>query len=198
MDKPAITKYDIHPLLNKRWSPRSFLEKPVDKAALQRIFEAARWAPSSFNEQPWRFIVGIKGDKTWGKVMEALADFNQKWAKLAPVLVLSVGKTLSSKNNKSNKVFKYDVGQGVAHLTFQATEEGLFVHQMGGFSPEKARELFDIPDGYEPLTVFAIGHKGEPDLLDGDFPEMEKAPRERKEMDELIFEEKFGNPSGLF
>ena len=198
MDKPAKTNYGIQPLLKKRWSPRSFTDQMVGKESLQRIFEAARWAPSSSNDQPWRFIVGIKGDKTWDKIMETLVDFNQKWAKLAPVLALSIGKKISDKSGKPSRTFTYDVGQSVAHITFQAMHEGLFVHQMGGFSTQKAAELFNIPEDYQAITAFAIGHKGSPDLLEENFAEMEKSERKRHPASDFVFSELFGKKSDLF
>ncbi len=195
MDKPAITNKTIHPIIKKRWSPRSFEDRAIEKDKLQRIFDAGRWAPSSFNEQPWRFMLGLKGGQTWDKIYESLVDFNQQWAKLAPLLVLTIGKKTSSRNNAENRVFQYDVGQSVAYITFQAYEEGLVMHQMSGFSKEKAAELFEIPEDYEPLTVFAMGYQGEPERLDGDFVSMEKAPRQRKELPELVFSENFGKSS---
>ncbi len=198
MEKPAITKFEIHPLLKQRWSPRSFTDQSVTKESIQNIFEAARWAPSSSNDQPWRFIVGFKGDKTWDMIMETLVDFNQKWAKLAPVLVLSIGKKISDKNGKPSRTFMYDVGQSVAHITFQAMYEGLFVHQMGGFSAQKAAELFKIPEDYQAITAFTIGHKGEPELLEENFADMEKSERIRRPAEDSVFSESFGNKSNLF
>ena len=198
MDKPAKTNYDIHPLLKERWSPRSFTDQLVDKKSLQRIFEAARWTPSSSNDQPWRFILGIKGDKTWHMIMETLVEFNQKWAKLAPVLALSIGKKISDKNGKPSRTFTYDVGQSVAHITFQAMHEGLFVHQMGGFSAQKATEIFNIPEEYQAITAFAIGHKGQPELLEDNFAEMEKSERKRRPASDFVFSETFGNNADLF
>jgi len=191
MDKPANTLLNIHPIIKKRWSPRAFSGKKVDKAVLQRIFEAARWAPSSFNEQPWRFIVGVKGDDTWLKLYECMVEFNQKWAGKAPVLILSVGNTLSSKGTE-NQVYQYDVGQSMAYITFQAETEGLVVHQMGGFSKENATELFSIPEDHAPLTMMAIGYQDAPETLPADFEKMEKTPRERKAIGELVFAERFG------
>ena len=192
MEKPANTNLPIHEIIKKRWSPRSFEEKQVNNNALQRIFEAARWAPSSYNEQPWRFIVGRKGDNTYSLIFETLAEFNQKWSKLAPVLVICIGKTTSTKGNKPNRVFQYDLGQSVAYITFQATHEGLFVHQMGGFDAQKAQELFQIPDDYQAITVFALGYKGDASLLEEDFIEMEKSDRLRKPLEQIVFEGKFG------
>jgi nitroreductase len=198
MEKPAITQYEIHPILKNRWSPRSFTNRPVPKESLQRILEAARWTPSSFNEQPWRFIVGIKGEKTWDMIYETLVEFNQKWAKLAPVLIMSVGSKILSKNDKPNKMYIYDVGQSVSYITFQAMHEGLRVHQMGGFSAEKAIELFNIPNDFQPLTVIAIGYQGDPELLDNDLKKTEIGARSRKELKVLVYDEKFGNTSAIF
>ncbi|TVQ86636.1 MAG: nitroreductase [Bacteroidetes bacterium] len=198
MEKPAKTNFEIQPLLKKRWSPRSFTDQPVSKETLQRIFEAARWTPSSSNDQPWRFIVGQKGDKTWDMIMETLVDFNKKWAKLAPVLALSIGKKISDKNGRPSKTFMYDVGQSVAHITFQVMQEGLFIHQMGGLDTHKAAEIFGVPDEYQVITAFAIGYKGEPNLLQDDFADMEKSERKRKPIENLVFEEEFGKTSAIF
>lgn len=196
MEKPAITTFEIHPLLKQRWSPRSFTDQPVTEESVQSIFEAARWAPSSSNDQPWRFIVGFKGDKTWDMIMETLVEFNQKWAKLAPVLALSIGKKISDKNGRPSKTFMYDVGQSVAYITFQAMHEGLFMHQMGGLNAQKAAEIFNVPEEYQVITAFAIGYKGEPELLEENFAEMEKDERQRHPLKELVFGEKFGKSTG--
>lgn len=193
MDKPAITTLDIHPVIRKRWSPRSFQTSvPVETEKIQRIFEAARWAPSSFNEQPWRFIVGIKGDETWDKLHACLAEFNQKWAHLAPVLVLTMGKKTFTKNGKDNKVYKYDLGASAAYMTFQAYSEGLVMHQMGGFSKEKARETFGIPDDFDPVSAIAIGYQDVPERLIPEMEESERAPRKRHAPDQFVFSGKFG------
>ena len=191
MKKPAITTIDIHPVIKNRWSPRSFSDKAITTEQLQRIFEAARWAPSSFNEQPWRFIVGIKGDDTWNKLHESLVEFNQIWAGNAPVLALAIGKKTSAKGEK-NAVYQYDVGQSMAYITLQAEAEGLRSHQMGGFSRTKARELFNIPEDFEPMVMTAIGYQDEADKLKPDFADMEKQPRARMPLEELVFAEKHG------
>ncbi len=191
MKKAAITSLDIHPVIKNRWSPRSFAPKPVSSDQLERIFEAARWAPSSFNEQPWRFIAGVKGDGTWEKLHECLVEFNQIWTEPAPVLILAIGNKLSAKGEK-NSVYQYDVGQSMAYITLQAEAEGLRSHQMGGFSKEKARKLFDIPEDYEPMVMSAIGYQDAPERLKPDFAKMEKSPRERKPLEELVFSNTFG------
>lgn len=194
MDKPAITTHHIHPIIKQRWSPRSLSPQSLDKDKLQRIFEAARWAPSGFNEQPWRFIVGIRGDATWQKMYDALVEFNQIWAKNAPVLVVNLGKKTISKNGQANASFQYDVGQSIAYITFQAAAEGLVVHQMGGFNREALKKAFDVPDDYAVLTVCSIATQDSPDKLPPNFEEMERAPRQRRPLEELVYTEAFGKP----
>lgn len=196
MEKPANTLLNIHPVIKQRWSPRAFSEKAVQGEQLQRIFEAARWAPSSFNEQPWRFIVGRKGDDTWNALHECLVEFNQIWTKNVPVLVLAIGNTLSAKGEK-NSVYEYDVGQSMSFITFQVVAEGLSAHQIGGFSKEKAIDRFSIPDDHEPIAMIAIGYQDDPETLPADFANMEKTPRERKPISELVFSKQFGNPASL-
>jgi nitroreductase len=186
MEKPAITSQDIHPIIKNRWSPRSFSNKKVSNDQLNNILEAARWAPSSFNEQPWRFILGIKGDDTWDKLHDCLVEFNQIWAGSAPVLLLAVGKKTSAKGEE-NSVYQYDVGQSMAYITLQAEAEGLRSHQMGGFSKSKARKHFNIPEEFNPMVMAAIGYQDAPEQLQPNFAEMEKQPRDRKPIDELVF-----------
>ncbi len=193
MEKPATTDLDIHPIIKKRWSPRSFKPSvPVEKDKLRRIFEAARWAPSSFNEQPWRFIVGMKGDSTWDKLFETLAEFNQKWAHLAPVLILTLGKKTYAKTGKPNKVHQYDLGASAAYMTFQAYSEGLVMHQMGGFSKEKAIEVFAVPEDYEPVSTIAMGYQDRPERLIPEMEESERASRQRQDIEKMVFSETFG------
>lgn len=193
MNKLAKTKYGIHFLLENRWSPRSFREEIVEKEKLQRIFEAAQWSPSSVNEQPWSFIVGEKGSGTYDKIFDGLVDLNKRWAGSAPVLVVTLAKKHYSKNNQDNFHFMYDCGQAVAHLTFQAMHEGLYVHQMGGFYFDKIKGHFSIPEEFYIVTVVAIGYLGKPEILDDDLREREMTERSRKEISEIVFSEQFGN-----
>lgn len=194
--KEAKTTYTIHPILTKRWSPRAFQDKTIDPEKLQRLFEAARWSPSAFNAQPWHFMLGQNNDETYKKIYECLVEFNQMWTKFAPVLAISIGQRIVKE--KENTIFKYDVGQSVAHLTFQAMQEGLYVHQMTGFDPKKAAELFNIPEGYEALSAFAIGYLGPAEMLDAGMQKAEKAERERKDFQSFVFENSFGQTSELF
>ncbi len=197
MENPANTNLPIHPIIKKRWSPRSFKDGKVDTQQLQRLMEAARWSPSSFNEQPWRFIIGSKGDKTWQMLYDIMVEFNQQWTKNASVLILALGNTVSA-NGMPNTVYQYDVGQAMAYITFQATEDGLATHQIGGFSKEKARDLFNIPEDHEPIAMMALGYQDQPEALPTALAKMEKAPRERKPLTELIFSKEFGQTADGF
>ncbi len=197
MKKTAKPNFPIHEILESRWSPRAFDGKNIETEKLQRILEAARWAPSASNEQPWYFIVGRQGDETYQKIFETLVEFNQLWAKTAPVLMLAIGKKTSNKTGNNNDWFKYDVGQAVAYLTFQASFEGLFVHQMGGFDAKKATELFNIPGDYEALTAVAIGNQGDYRLLHPNLQKLELTERVRKNTGEFVFSNKFGEKSAL-
>ena len=198
MKKQAPVKYDIHPLIAGRWSPRAYSNKEIPVDVLQRLFEAARWAPSSSNDQEWRFIIGFKGDETYQKLFDTLVEFNQLWAGEAPVLVLVCGETISNKTGKPSPIFSYDVGAAVAMLSIQATHEGLFVHQMGGYSKTKTREFFSLPADIEPLTVISIGYAGQASELHPNLQPMEKAERVRNNFDTFVFSKKYGEPSGLF
>jgi nitroreductase len=185
--KEANTNYPIHNLIQKRWSPRAFSDKPIDQELLNQIFEAARWAPSSYNEQPWYFIVASKEDKkAFEKLSEVMNDFNQSWGEKAPVLALGLTRTIFDKNERPNPHAGHDLGQAIAYLTFEATRHDLFVHQMAGIHPDKARELYDIPKDYKPMTMFAIGYKGQPESLDGKLQKQETTSRSRKSLDEII------------
>jgi hypothetical protein len=197
MNKQATTAYPINELAGTRWSPRAFLDKPVEQEKLISMFEAARWSPSGGNEQPWRFIVGVNLDETWEKIFATLNEGNQEWNKHVPVLIIAVGNKISSWDGNISPVYQYDTGQSVAHLSIEAMHQGLFVHQMGGFSGDKARELFDIPDTHEPLTVISAGYIGDPDSLPEKLKQRELQPRSRKNLNEIVFSGKFGETSSL-
>jgi nitroreductase len=197
MEKPVPTNLELHPIIKKRWSPRAFSQEMISNNILERIFEAGRWAPSSSNDQPWRFVVGVKGDRTWQMIWDTLVDFNQKWAKHAPVLALTIGKTISDKQNKPSNIYQYDVGQSISYITFQAMAEGVFVHQMGGLDVQKAAELFKVPREYKVLTAFALGYMGEIDILEENFQKMEKTIRKRHALADLVFNGEFGKPAAF-
>lgn len=185
------------PIFHQRWSARAFADREVAAADLKRIFEAARWAASSNNEQPWRFIVGRRGSVTHEKIAAALAGFNQAWAPKAPVLILGTAKTVFEKNGSPNTYAFYDLGAASSYLTLQAAALGLTTHQMAGFDREKARKSLEIPEEYLFGSVIALGYQDEPETLANEtLIQRETAPRERKGLDELVFGE-WGQPLGL-
>jgi nitroreductase len=196
MHNPAKTDYPVHDLIQNRWSPRAFSDNPVSPETLRSLFEAARWAPSSSNEQPWAFIVGTKDDlETHSKILSTLVEFNQGWAKHAPVLAIAVSQMEFARNKTPNRNAFYDTGAAVAHLTAEATSRGLFVHQMAGFDPHKAIEVFHIPKGWEPIAAFAIGYPGDPNALPDKLRERELAPRSRKPISEFVMSSDWGHPA---
>ncbi|MFZ4521734.1 MAG: nitroreductase family protein [Bacteroidales bacterium] len=197
MNKETITAFPINDLATNRWSPRAFEDKPVEREKLVSLLEAARWSPSGGNEQPWRFIVGQDHDETWEKIYATLADGNKEWNGHVPVLMLAIGFKISSWDGGISDYFQYDTGQAVAHLTIEAMNQGLHCHQMGGFSVEKARELFDITEDYQPLTVIAIGYIGDPESLPEKLKQREIQQRSRKQLSEMVFSGKFGDPASF-
>jgi len=195
MDKPAPTDVPIHPLLKARWSPRAFAPHPIPPEQFARLLEAARWAPSSFNEQPWAFLVAAADDKeAFAKMLACLIEGNQNWAKAASILMLTFASPTFARNGKPNPHSWHDVGQAIAHLTVQATSEGLAVHQMAGILPDKIRATYTIPDGWSPVTGVAIGHPGDPQSLPEPLRERELAPRVRKPVDAFVFHGAWGTP----
>jgi nitroreductase len=173
----------------KRWSPRAFADKPVLSEDLKKIFEAAHWAASSYNEQPWRFLVGRKGDETYKKIFSALMEFNQMWAKSAPVLILSAGKKTFSHNGSPDYYGLHDTGAATAYLTLQTSALGMHAHSMGGFDHAKARAAFGIPEDYAIGAVTALGYLGDVDALPDQFKQPETTPRSRKPLREVVFAE---------
>lgn len=197
MSKEAETNSNtLYPLLKQRWSPRAFDDRPVEAQKIRNIFEAARWAPSASNLQPWIFFVGIKGDKTYDMIYNTLVEFNQMWASFAPVLILNCGITASDEG-KPFSSWRYDTGQAVALLSIQAMAEGLHVHQMAGFDALKAAELFSLPENTRAVTVTALGYIGDPAMLHPRMQKSELAPRERKEIGTFVFSEEFGSTSEI-
>jgi nitroreductase len=198
-ERTISTDYEVHSLLAERRSPRAFAAEMIEPEKLQRIFEAARWAPSSSNEQPWRFIVGIKGNgPAYDRIFSTLSERNQHWAQAAPVLAIGVAKKALSHNGNPNRFHQYDMGQAVAYLTMQAMAEGVFVHQMGSYSASQAHELFNIPEAFEPMAAMALGYAGDPSVLPEDLRARESGPRQRRPLAETVFGERWGQVSELF
>jgi nitroreductase len=189
------TPKGIRELLEKRFSPYAFSSRPVEAEKLHKLFEAARFAPSSYNEQPWRFVVATQQDReAFERLLEALTEQNRQWARHAPVLVLSVAKLDFTHNSRPNRHALYDVGQAVAYLTLQATELGLYVHQMAGFDAGKARQLLKIPAGYESAAMMAVGYLGDPESMQEPPRQHDRPRRARKPLDSLLFEGTWGKP----
>ena len=177
----------IHPLLEKRWSPVAFSDKPVTEQTLNTLFEAARWAPSSRNVQPWRFIVAFKEDPHYPTLFELLYEGNKVWAHTAPVLALSVAELIPAGRNTENIYAFHDTGMAMGNLLVQATEMDLYVHQMGGYDREKAIKELDIAQRYAPVAMMAVGYKGDPGKLPPEVAEREISSRTRKKTDEFVF-----------
>jgi nitroreductase len=198
LQKPAHTSVPVHELISQRWSPRFFENRAVEPAKIRSLFEAARWAASSYNAQPWSFIVATKDDAAnYQRILDCFIEFNQGWAKSAPVLALSVATMKFGHNNQPNGHAFHDVGQAAATLQIQAEELGLAVHQMAGIIPDKAREIFKIPVGHDVVAGFAIGYPGDPANLPEPLREKEVAPRERKPLESFVFTGEWGKPSPI-
>ena len=194
MQKPAPSEAPIHELIRNRWSPRAFADKAIPEDVLRSLFEAARWAPSSFNEQPWAYIVATKEDQAnFEKILGTLVEFNVGWAKNASVLAIAVTKLAFAENRAPNRNAQYDTGAATALLSVEATARGLVVHQMAGFDPDKARKTFAIPEGWEPLAAIAIGYPGSPDSLPPKMKDREMAPRIRKPIAEFVMTGSWGH-----
>jgi nitroreductase len=190
--------HPVHELIPRRWSPYGFADRPVSTADLQSLFEAARWAASSYNEQPWRYIVATKADPAeFARLLSCLVEQNQAWAKNAPVLALGCTSLVFARNGQPNGAAVHDLGLAAGNLTLEATARGLFVHQMIGILPDKAREVYRIPAAVQPLTGLAIGYAADPATLPDPLRERDLAPRTRKPLSEFVFGGEWGKAAGL-
>jgi nitroreductase len=198
IQKAAVTDSPIHEILLHRWSPRAYSDKSVPPGVLRSLFEAARWAPSSFNAQPWAYIVATKEDpENFAKILSTLVEFNAGWAKHAPVLALSVAQVKSARDGSLNRHAFHDVGSASAQLTFEANSHGLLVHQMAGFDPAKARQVFGIPQDWEAAAAMTIGYPGDPNSLSDRLRDGELAPRTRKPLSEFVMTGHWGHTSSF-
>jgi nitroreductase len=196
--KQAKTTAPVHEAISNRWSPRAFEDRPVEPEKLRSLFEAARWAASSYNGQPWYFIVARKNDAdNYNRILDCFVEFNQGWAKNAPVLVLSVAGLKFQHNGELNRHAFHDVGQAAANMAVQAAALGLQIHQMAGIDPEKARKNFSIPQDFEAVAGIAIGYPGDPSSLPDKLRQQEAGPRERKPAEAFVFSGKWGEASPL-
>jgi nitroreductase len=181
--------HPVHDVIARRWSPVGFADRPVAAADLRSLFEAARWAPSAFNEQPWSFIVARREDADhFAAVHSCLVEGNQDWAANAPVLMLTVASEQFARNGAPNATALYDLGQAVAMLTVEATARGLAVHQMGGILPDRAAELFGVPDGRRVATALAVGYAvDDVTTLPEAWQARDTAPRVRRPLADTVF-----------
>lgn len=196
--KQAAANHPILPVLAERWSPYGFEDRPVSGADLCSLFEAARWAASSYNEQPWNFLVATRENPSeFERLLACLVEANQAWAKAAPVLVLAVVSLQFAKNKKDNRAAVHDLGLAAGNLAVEATSRGLSIHQMIGILPDKARELYQIPEHFEAWTAMAIGYKADPAKLPDALKERDQTPRQRKPLNEFVFASQWGKTSPL-
>lgn len=196
MTKQASTDHPVHELIAKRWSPYGFAERDVPDEDLRSLFEAARWAASSYNEQPWSYVVATKRHpEEFQRLLSCLVEGNQAWAEKAPVLALGCTSLKFSRNGKPNAAAIHDLGLAAGNLLFEATARGLAVHQMIGILPEKARVLYEIPESVQPVTALAIGYAADPNALPENLKQRDLSARQRKALSEFIFGGKWGTTS---
>jgi nitroreductase len=197
MQKPAITSVTIQEAIAKRWSPRAYdATKPVSPEQIIALLEAARWAPSSYNDQPWRFIVCDKASnpKAWQAAFDCLMSSNQTWVKDAPLLLLGCANTILDVNQQANRFGQYDTGAAAENLVLQAASMGLAAHQMGGFNADAAREVFAIPAQFTPMAMVTVGYEGDANNLPDELKTRELAERKRKPLADLFFAGTWGKP----
>jgi nitroreductase len=197
-EKKAAVDHPVQDVLVARWSPYGFESRPVSDADLRSVFEAARWAPSSYNEQPWSYIVARQDNpEEFQRLLSCLLEQNQAWAKAAPVLALGIARLRFARNDKPNRAAVHDLGLAAGNLCVEATARGLFVHQMIGILPDKAREAYAIPESWEAWTGIAIGYRADPSVLPQALQERDRAPRQRKPLRDFVFGGRWGSASPL-
>lgn len=194
----APTDYPVHELIAERWSPYCFDSRPVADGDIRSIFEAARWAPSSYNEQPWNYIIAKKEQAAeFARLFSCLVEGNQAWAKDVPVLALGIVHLNFARNGTTNRAAVHDLGLAAGNLLLEATARGLCVHQMIGILPDRIRELYEVPEGYEPLTAIAIGYQGNVGTCTDELAQRDVARRPRKPLREFLFTGKWGQVSDI-
>lgn len=196
--KRAKSDHPIHEFLADRFSPYCFDARAVSAADLQSLFEAARWAPSSYNEQPWSYLVATK-DKPdeFARLLSCLVEGNREWAASVPVLAIGCTSLKFTRNGNPNNAALHDLGLASANLTFEATSRGLFVHQMIGILPDQVRSLYKVPEGVQPLTGLAIGYAVDPNAAPQKFKDRDLSQRSRKPLSNFVFGSAWGTASEL-
>lgn len=198
MQKPAITQVPIDDTLANRWSGRAYdPNKTISDKDVIALLEAARWAPSCYGDQPWRFIVWNKATdpEGWQKAFDCLAPGNQGWAKNAPVLLLAAADSIFNHNGSPNRWGQYDTGAASENLCLQAASMGLMAHQMGGFDVNKTREAFNVPEQFALMAMITVGYPADISTVEGEALEREKTPRSRRPLGELFFKGSWGKPA---
>jgi nitroreductase len=197
MRKTATTQVAIHEIISNRWSGRAYdAARPVTREQVIALLEAARWAPSCYGDQPWRFVVWDKNTEaaSWQQAFECLVPGNQSWAKDAPVLLLVCADTLFNHNGQPNRWAQYDTGAAVENLCLQAQALGLMAHQMGGFDPTRARAVAAIPEQFTLMAMVTVGYAADMSSVSAEARERELAPRQRRDLNELFFAAGWGKP----
>lgn len=197
LHKSAITAVPVHELIAKRWSCRAFdATRPVTREQILALTEAARWAPSCFGDEPWRFIVWDRNTNSaaWQKAFECLVEWNQDWVRNAPLLLLVTANSIFRKNGKPNAWGQYDTGAAAENLCLQAAGMGLMAHQMGGFDADRIRQLAGVPEQFACMAMIAVGYQGEETVLNDELKELELAARARVPLGEHFFEGTWGEP----
>jgi nitroreductase len=197
MSQLAQTRFPLHDLLACRWSPRALSNRPLSAEQIGSLFEAARWAPSSYNEQPWTFLAAPVQDRAGFERLAACLVEGNAWAAQAGLLALAVTRTNFSRNEKPNRHAAHDLGAAVTSLMLQAFAQGLVAHAMAGFDAERARASLGVPAGFEPLTMIAVGHPGDPAALGAQWQAAERAPRSRKPLSSVVFGAGWGQALGV-
>lgn len=186
IQKTPNTKTDVHPLIQKRWSPRAFAERLIDDQQMEELFEAASWAASAFNEQPWRYVYAHRGTQGFEQLLASLALGNQSWAKQAAVLAVSLQKKTYSHNGKTNHWASHDTGMANAQLLLQAADRDIYGHLMAGFNAQQVKEILALEADLSPVCMLALGYLGTPESLPESLQKRELSSRSRRPVDTFV------------
>lgn len=199
MQKPAETRFPVHELIAERWSPVCFDERPIEPEKIGSLFEAARWAPSSYNEQPWSFLAAGRDNRPeFDRLLGCLMEANQAWAKHAGLLAISVAAKVYARNDKPNRHAWHDVGAATQNLILQAMAMGLHAHPMGGFDAARVQQEYHLPEHYEACTAVAVGYLStDLDRFSADLKQRQLGGRMRKPLSEMVFRGAWGRPFSL-
>jgi len=197
MSKSAPVGPRVHELIRERWSPSAFADRSIPREEAKSLLEAAQWAPSAFNAQPWTFVVARRDEaEDFERLLSCLVPFNQGWAKSASMLLVTAARAAYEHNGKPNTHAWHDLGLAVAQLTIQAQSLDLRVHQMAGIDVERTRRTLAVPAGWDPVTAVAVGYLADPESLPAEVREKELGPRQRKPLSEIVFGGRWGEPFG--